>query len=79
MDINLPLDQMTREEKLRALQAIQADLSRDENLEKKDPVESPKQHEDKGELRAGENTLKSVGELPAAWETAKTQLRDELL
>jgi hypothetical protein len=75
MDINLPLDQMTREEKLRVLEAIQADLSRNE---KEEQYPSPKQHEDKGELRAGENTLKSVGELPAAWETAKTQLRDEL-
>jgi hypothetical protein len=75
MDINLPLDQMTREEKLRALEAIQADLNRHDQ---EDQMPSPGWHEHEHELRAGENALKSVGELPADWETAKTQLRDEL-
>jgi hypothetical protein len=72
MDINLPLDQMTRDEKLRVLEAIQADLSRNG-----EQVQSPGWHE--GELRERDDKLKSVGELPVDWETAKTHLRDRLL
>ncbi|EEF61754.1 addiction module protein [Pedosphaera parvula] len=72
MDINLPLDQMTREEKLRLMEAIRADLSRHD-----EQVESPGWHE--GELCERDDKLKSVGELPVDWETAKTHLRDRLV
>jgi Putative addiction module component len=71
MDITLPLDRMTLAEKLRAMEAIWADLSRNE-----EQIQSPDWHE--GVLRERDDKLKSAGELPVDWETAKTQLRDQL-
>lgn len=71
MDIHLPLDQMTREEKLRVLEEIQADLNRHE-----EEVESPGWHE--RELCKRDENVKSVGELSSEWETARTpQMRDQ--
>jgi hypothetical protein len=69
MDITLPLDQMTVAEKLRAMETIWADLSRDESR-----VPSPQWH--RQVLQEREAKLKSGEERPVAWETAKKKLRD---
>lgn len=68
MDITLPLDQMSVAEKLRALEAIWEDLSRNEaNLE------SPAWH---GQvLMEREERAKSGGDAPVDWDVAKSQLR----
>ena len=72
MNITLPLDQMTTEEKLRAMEALWADLSRQEA-----EVPSPAWHE--AVLKEREERIKSGQEAFMDWETAKQQLRDRLL
>ena len=67
----LQLDQMTLEDKLRAMEALWADLSRRE-----ESLPSPAWHEDvlkerQGRIRSGQETFLD-------WETAKKQLRDRL-
>ena len=67
----LPLDQMTREEKLRALEALWEDLSRHD-----DQIESPAWHGEVLEERAAR--VRSGEEQFLDWETAKRELRDRL-
>jgi len=71
MDITLPLDQMTTAEKLRAMEALWADLSRHE-----EEIESPPWHEQI--LKEREDRVRSGQETLIDWETAKKQLRDRL-
>ena len=71
MDITLPLDQMTTEEKLRAMEALWADLSRHE-----EDLPSPAWHEEV--LKEREERIKSGQETFIDWETAKQELRDRL-
>ncbi len=72
MNITLPLDQMTTEDKLRAMEALWADLSRH-----KAEVPSPAWHE--AVLKEREERLQSGQETFIDWETAKQQLRDRRL
>lgn len=67
----LPLDQMTVAEKLLAMEALWADLSRDEQQ-----IESPAWHGDV--LRERVEAVESGQEKFVDWETAKQQLRDRL-
>ncbi len=69
MQATLPLDRMTREEKLRAMEELWADLSRDEAQ-----FESPAWHGDV--LRERVEAVKSGKEAFMDWETAKKKLRD---
>lgn len=69
METTLPLDQMTTAEKLRAMEALWADLSRNETQ-----LESPTWHEDV--LKEREQKIKSGAESFIDWETAKKQLHD---
>jgi hypothetical protein len=71
MNIALPLDQMTTAEKLRVMEALWADLSRNEQ-----EIESPPWHEQV--LRERAERVRSGQESFIAWETAKQQLRDRL-
>jgi hypothetical protein len=71
MDATLPLDKMTVVEKLRAMEALWVDLSRDESL-----IESPAWHGDV--LRDREAKIKAGAENFMEWETAKKQLRGKL-
>jgi hypothetical protein len=70
MSLNLPLDQMTTEEKLQAMEALWADLTR--NAEQ---FKSPSWHEQV--LMEREQRVKSGKETFIDWETAKRQLREE--
>lgn len=70
MQATLPLDRMTKEDKLRAMQELWADLSRDEAQ-----VESPGWHGDV--LRERAEAVKSGKETFMDWDTAKKQLRDQ--
>jgi hypothetical protein len=70
MDITLPLDQMTTAEKLRLMEALWADLSRDESFE------SPAWHEQV--LKEREERVRSGQETFEDWEAAKKRLRDRL-
>lgn len=72
MNITLPLDQMTVEDKLRAMEALWADLGRQEA-----EVPSPAWHETV--LKEREARLQSGQESCLDWETAKRQLRERLL
>lgn len=69
MEAALRLDKMTVAEKLRAMEALWADLSRDETQ-----IESPAWHGDV--LHDREAKIKSGKEKFIDWETAKKQLRD---
>ena len=69
MNTTLPLDRMTKEEKLRAMEALWADLSRDETQ-----VESPGWHEQV--LHERREAVQSGQETFLDWEVAKQQLRD---
>jgi broad specificity phosphatase PhoE len=69
MEATLPLSQMSVAEKLRAMEALWADLSRDEVQ-----VESPAWHGDV--LHDREEKIKSGKESFMDWEAAKKQLRD---
>ncbi len=71
MEATLPLDKMSVAEKLRAMEMLWADLSRDEVQ-----IESPSWHGDV--LRDREACVKSGAEKFMAWETAKKQLHDKL-
>jgi putative addiction module component len=68
MPILLPLKKMSRAEKLRALEAIWADLSQDE-----DQFESPSWHEEA--LRDAEHAVKTGKAKFNNWEEAKNRLR----
>ena len=61
----LPLDEMTIAEKLQAMEALWADLSRNEQMD------SPAWHEEVLRQRAGEGNF-------VEWEAAKQQLRARL-
>ena len=71
MEATLPLDKMCVAEKLRAMEMLWADLSRNEA-----ELESPAWHDDV--LRDREAKIKSGKESFMDWETAKKQLRDKL-
>jgi Putative addiction module component len=71
MDATLPLDKMTVAEKLRAMEALWADLSRDESQ-----IKSPAWHGDV--LRDRDAKIKSGAEKFLDWEKSKKQLRDKL-
>ena len=71
MPVDLPLDKMTTEEKLQAMEVLWADLSRDPAQ-----VPSPGWHEEV--LREREQRVKEGKERFVDWETAKKQLRDRL-
>ena len=71
MNAVLPLDQMTTEEKLRAMEALWADLSA-----KADNFESPAWHGDV--LRARDQRIAEGKEPSLDWADAKRQLRDRL-
>jgi hypothetical protein len=66
--ISLPLKEMTRVEKIMALEALWEDLSRNEA-----EFDSPSWH--KNELAMTEQRVKSGKEQPVDWEAAKKQLR----
>lgn len=72
MDVVLPLDRMTTEEKLRAMEALWADLTR--NAE---DFESPAWHADV--LREREQRIAEGKETFIDWEEAKRQLRERHL
>lgn len=72
MNVVLPLDQMTTEEKLRAMDALWADLSRNA-----DGFESPAWHADV--LREREERIAAGKEPSVDWEAAKRRLRERLL
>lgn len=69
MNATLPLDRMTKEEKLRVMEELWADLSRDPLQ-----VESPSWHGDVLVERA--EAVKSGKEAFMDWDTAKNQLRE---
>jgi hypothetical protein len=64
----LKIEQMSREEKLQALEAIWADLSKDET-----ELESPAWHEDV--LKETEARVAAGNERIEDWQTAKRELR----
>ena len=68
--ISLPLKEMSRADKVMALEAIWEDLSRPEA-----DFESPAWHQQ--ELAATEERVKSGQEKFVDWETAKKQLRKQ--
>ena len=67
MDLTLPLEHMTTAEKLRAMEALWADLSRDE-----EQLPSPAWHEEV--LRERDGRVQSGQEAFLDWEIAKQQL-----
>jgi hypothetical protein len=67
----LQLDQMTLEEKLRAMEALWDDLCQNE-----DQIQSPSWHEEV--LREREKRVQSGQETFIDWETAKKELRHRL-
>jgi len=71
MDAVLPLDQMTTEEKLRAMEVLWADLSRNA-----DRFESPAWHADV--LRERDQRIAEGKEPSIEWEVAKRKLRERL-
>jgi hypothetical protein len=68
MNITLPLDRMTTAEKLRAMEALWADLGRHE-----EELESPAWHAQA--LRETERRVAAGEEKPVDWETAKEEFR----
>jgi hypothetical protein len=70
MQATLPLDRMTREEKLAVMEELWADLSRDEAQ-----IESPAWHGDV--LRERAENVKAGREAFMDWDTAKKELRDQ--
>lgn len=72
MEAVLPLDQMTTEEKLRAMEVLWADLSR-----KAESFESPAWHGDV--LRERDQRVAEGKESFIDWDEAKRQLRERLL
>ncbi len=63
----LPLDQMTKEDKLRAMEALWADLSREESQ-----IQSPAWHG--AVLRERAEAVKSGKETFMDWDAAKQEL-----
>jgi hypothetical protein len=68
MPIVLPLKKMTRDDKLRAMEAIWADLSQDESK-----VVSPAWHEEA--LQEAERLVKQGKAKFSNWEDAKKRIR----
>jgi len=68
MEVTLPLAQMSTAEKLRVMETLWTDLSRNE-----EKFESPAWHEDV--LRERDKNFQSGKEKPINWETAKASLR----
>lgn len=68
MPVALPLKKMSRDEKLRAMEALWADLSQDE-----DRFESPAWHAQS--LRDAERAVKNGKAKFTDWEQAKNRLR----
>jgi hypothetical protein len=71
MPIELEIDKMTLEEKLRAMEALWADLSR-----KEQDIPSPPWHEQL--LKERDARVISGQEKFESWEDAKRELRDRL-
>jgi hypothetical protein len=71
MGITLPLDQMTTAEKLRIMEDLWADLTRNDQ-----EFESPAWHE--RILKEREDRLRTGEETPIDWEVAKKDLRNRL-
>jgi hypothetical protein len=72
MEISLPLEQMSIEEKIRAMEAIWDDL-----CQKADSIKSPLWH---GRVLAERETRLKDGDAQFIdWEEAKKQIRDLLL
>jgi hypothetical protein len=71
MPVNLPLHEMSVEEKLQVLEAVWADLSREP-----DHVESPGWHKDV--LEETKKRVDSGEALFSDWQEAKTSMRDRL-
>ena len=71
MSVNLQLDQMTTEEKLRAMEELWADLARNQ-----DAYESPAWHETV--LKEREERVKEGRATFIDWEQAKREIRDRL-
>lgn len=71
MSTIIPLDQMTTPEKLRLMEELWANLSRNEQ-----EFESPDWHG--VVLKEREERLEKGEETPIDWETAKEQLRNRL-
>jgi hypothetical protein len=68
MPITLPLEKMTRNEKLMVMEALWIDLSRDDAK-----VESPPWHADA--LREAERLVKEGKAKFSDWDTAKARIR----
>ena len=71
MSVNLRLDQMTTEEKLRTMEELWADLTCNQ-----DAYESPAWHETV--LKEREERVKAGHESFIDWDEAKSQLRDRV-
>jgi len=70
--MTLPFDEMTKEEKLRIMEALWIDLTRNE-----EEFSSSNWHEDV--LKAREKRVQSGREMYQDWELAKKELRERLL
>ena len=68
MPVGLPLKKMSRDEKLRVMEALWADLSQEE-----DRFESPAWHAQA--LREAERAMKNGNAKFSDWETAKKRIR----
>ena len=71
MSANLPLHEMSLEEKLQAMEALWEDLSREPDL-----IESPSWHQDL--LKETERGVESGEATFSDWEKAKVAIRDRL-
>jgi hypothetical protein len=71
MSAKLPLDEMSLEEKLQAMEALWEDLSREP-----DHIESPSWHQDV--LKETECKVESGEAMFTDWEKAKSSIRDRL-
>jgi hypothetical protein len=67
MVVNLPLDEMSVEEKLQVMEALWADLSH---------IESPAWHKDA--LEEAKKRVESGEAVFSDWQKAKTSIRDRL-
>jgi len=68
--IGLQIDQMSRAEKVMAMEVLWKDLSREE-----ESFDSPTWHAE--ELKATQDRVESGGENPVDWEAAKKGLRQQ--
>ena len=71
MSANLPLHEMSLEEKLQAMEALWEDISREP-----DRIESPGWHQDL--LKGTESRVQSGEATFADWEKAKVSIHDRL-